>query len=99
MHQPKMPLHCHPERSEGSVALGSELLRGVYTERSECAQHDSAEMLECGLATLPLLVDDLLTEELPVRDGFLAVPTGPGLGVELDWQALDRYCAESVNYP
>src|SRR5213596_2853609 len=28
--------------SEGSVALGSEMLRGVDTERSECAQHDSA---------------------------------------------------------
>jgi len=42
MHQPKMPLHCHPERSEGSVALGRELLRGVYPEHSECAQHDRA---------------------------------------------------------
>jgi L-Ala-D/L-Glu epimerase len=47
--------------------------------------------LECGLATLPLLVDDLLVEELFVRNGFLAVPTSPGLGVELDRQALDRY--------
>jgi o-succinylbenzoate synthase len=47
--------------------------------------------LECGLATLPLLADDLLAEELLVRDGFLAVPTGPGLGVGLDQQALDRY--------
>jgi hypothetical protein len=28
------PLHCHPERSEGSVAMGVEMLR--------CAQHDSA---------------------------------------------------------
>jgi hypothetical protein len=28
------PLHCHPERSEGSVAMGSEMLR--------CAQHDRA---------------------------------------------------------
>ena len=28
------PLHCHPERSEGSVALGREMLR--------CAQHDTA---------------------------------------------------------
>ena len=27
---------------EGSVALGSELLRGVYPEYSECAQHDRA---------------------------------------------------------
>ncbi len=50
-----------------------------------------AVTLECGLATLPLLADDLLTEELLVHDGFLAVPTGPGLGVELDRQALDRY--------
>jgi hypothetical protein len=30
----KSTLHCHPERGEGSVALGSEMLR--------CAQHDSA---------------------------------------------------------
>jgi hypothetical protein len=27
-------------RSEGSLALGVELLRGVDTERSACAQHD-----------------------------------------------------------
>jgi hypothetical protein len=33
---------CHPERSEGSVALGREMLRGVYIERSECAQQDRA---------------------------------------------------------
>jgi hypothetical protein len=33
---------CHPERSEGSVALGVEMLRGVYNEHSECAQHDRA---------------------------------------------------------
>jgi L-Ala-D/L-Glu epimerase len=40
--------------------------------------------LECGLATLPLLADDLIKEELPVHDGFMTVPRGPGLGVELD---------------
>jgi L-alanine-DL-glutamate epimerase-like enolase superfamily enzyme len=55
--------------------------------------------LECGLATLRLLVDDLLVDELPVRNGFLTVPTGPGLGVELDRQALDRYCTGMVIYP
>jgi o-succinylbenzoate synthase len=47
---------------------------------------------ECGLATLHLLVDDLLVDDLPVRDGLMIVPTGPGLGVMLDWGALDRYC-------
>jgi len=32
---------CHPERSEGSLSLGSQMLRGVYPERSEWAQHDT----------------------------------------------------------
>jgi hypothetical protein len=30
---------------EGSVAMDNEMLRGVYTERSECAQHDRAELV------------------------------------------------------
>jgi L-Ala-D/L-Glu epimerase len=46
---------------------------------------------ECGLATLHLLVDDLVMNDLPIRDGFLAVPTGPGLGIALDEEALHRY--------
>ncbi len=28
-------MFCHPERSEGSSAMGREMLRGVYPERSE----------------------------------------------------------------
>ncbi len=47
--------------------------------------------LECGLATLHLLVDDLLMEDLPIRNGYLTVPTGPGLGILLDDEALERY--------
>ena len=67
---------------ESGIGLAAELY---------LAAASPAVTLECGLATLPLLADDLLTEGLLVRDGFLAVPTGPGLGVELDRQALDRY--------
>ena len=44
--------------------------------------------LECGLATLHMLEDDLLTEDLPIHDGILTVPTEAGLGVHLDRQAL-----------
>jgi L-alanine-DL-glutamate epimerase-like enolase superfamily enzyme len=50
-----------------------------------------AVTLECGLATLHLLIDDLLIDDLPMHDGFLTVPTGPGLGVALDREALERY--------
>src|SRR6266581_2526515 len=41
MHQTKMPHLVTLSRSEGSVALGREMLRGVYPECNEWAQHDS----------------------------------------------------------
>ncbi len=47
--------------------------------------------LECGLATLHLLADDLLIDDLALDHGFLAVPEGPGLGIHLDRDALAYY--------
>ena len=55
-----------------------------------------AVTLECGLATLHLLVDDLVTDDLSVRDGLLAVPSGPGLGIALDREALDRFSGRGI---
>ena len=40
------------ERSEGSLSLGSEMLRGVDTERSECAQHDRRALSMTGLRSV-----------------------------------------------
>ena len=40
---------CHPERSEGSVRPSRETLRGLYTERSECAQGDKRPAIMTGL--------------------------------------------------
>lgn len=47
--------------------------------------------LECGLATLHMLADDLLIDDLPLDHGFLVVPEGPGLGIRLDRNALAHY--------
>jgi o-succinylbenzoate synthase len=44
--------------------------------------------LECGLATLPLLTDDLLVTDLPIQHGSITVPHTAGLGVEPDRAAL-----------
>ena len=48
------------------------------------------EPIACGLATAHLLESDPGLG-LRVRDGMLALPPGPGLGVELDWDLVDRY--------
>lgn len=38
-----------------------------------------------------LYTHSLLTEPIEVRDGFAAIPSGPGLGYELDKDALERF--------
>lgn len=44
--------------------------------------------------------DDLVTSPLsPTGDGYVAVPQGPGLGVELDEEALQRYRVDSPKLP
>ena len=49
------------------------------------ATHDIT--LACGLATLPLLANDLLLDDIVMQQGSLTVPTGPGLGIQLDRDA------------
>lgn len=39
--------------------------------------------------------DDLVVEGIAVRDGLASVPQGPGLGVELDEEALRRYTSRA----
>ena len=95
-------LHVGQQIIQAAIERG---IRSVITSTFEAGIGLTAELhlaaaspavtLECGLATLHLLVDDLLIGDLPIRDGFLAVPTGPGLGVELDRQALDQYAVYS----
>jgi L-alanine-DL-glutamate epimerase-like enolase superfamily enzyme len=44
-----------------------------------------------GLATASLLQHDLLTWPIAVERGVMRLPSGPGLGVELDEAACERY--------
>jgi o-succinylbenzoate synthase len=47
--------------------------------------------LACGLGTLPMLENDLISGALPIYRGRIQVPDGPGLGVALDRAALAIY--------
>lgn len=40
-----------------------------------------------------LLTDDLIKQSLHIKDGYMYVPEGPGLGVEVDWEAVEKYRA------
>ena len=37
------------------------------------------------------LAHDLVRQPLPLRDGHVALPDGPGLGVEIDEAAVERF--------
>ena len=62
------------------------------------ALHVAASLLDDGrahgLATASLLQHDLLTVPLAVDRGVIYLPSAPGLGVELDDEAVERYCGE-----
>lgn len=45
----------------------------------------------CGLATAPALVANLVVEPLLPRNGVVHLPDGPGLGVEVDLDELQRF--------
>ncbi len=37
-------------------------------------------------------IEEILTQPFRIEaDGLLPIPTGPGLGIELDWDAVKRY--------
>lgn len=52
-----------------------------------------------GLATGSLLAADVVARPLAVRAGRMALPEGPGLGVELEEEALARYGMRSREVP
>jgi o-succinylbenzoate synthase len=62
------------------------------------ALHVAASLLDDGrahgLATASLLRHDLLMVPLVVERGLIYLPSGPGLGVELDEDAVARYAGE-----
>ena len=68
------------------VDLG--LLEAAYTHVSSVARNC---VLPSDIFGRLIREHDLLATPLEIRDGCVTVPTGPGLGVELDRDALERY--------
>ncbi len=47
--------------------------------------------IEYAISVTHVLEDDLMLEPFEMRDGFYEVPRGPGLGVSLDMNAIEKY--------
>lgn len=64
--------------------------------------HLGASMAEIATASDPvgplLYAEDVVKERVVIRDNRITVPTGPGLGVELDEEALERLRAPLVEW-
>lgn len=75
-----------------TCVLTSALEAGIgVTATLHLAAASPEVVLPCGLATLALLEDDLLQTDLTIERGHMSVPTGPGLGIILDEDALQDY--------
>jgi L-alanine-DL-glutamate epimerase-like enolase superfamily enzyme len=71
---------------------------GLVANAHLTAAAPGAELLECpvfGTDTAGMypfrLAEEILEDDLAIADGHLTVPDGPGLGVEIDTDVLDRY--------
>ncbi|MDB5529895.1 MAG: isomerase [Devosia sp.] len=43
-----------------------------------------------------LMADDIITQPFTIENGKMTVPTGPGLGIEVDLQKLEHYAAANA---
>lgn len=79
-------LACKPFFHGSEVDLG--ILEASYLQK--CAACESATLPSDIFGEL-VRMDDLIVEPIRFERGHAIVPQGPGLGVELDIDALDRY--------
>ncbi len=69
------------------IAAGAHLAQQIHYEGA----NPYAPRLAHGLATQRLFAATVATVECELRDGMLHLPPGPGLGVEIDEEALDHH--------
>ncbi|MGW1787212.1 mandelate racemase/muconate lactonizing enzyme family protein [Streptomyces sp. NPDC002143] len=90
-HSQRVLFQCEGMGAE--VVMGNQIDSGLGTVCTVAfgAAHAASARRAGELSNFLDLSDDLLTDPLAITDGTLAVPEGPGLGVTIDPDKLDRY--------
>jgi D-galactarolactone cycloisomerase len=78
---------CIPHACNGAVNLAA-TLQALAALPLQSPAIEAGPMLEHNVGENPLRTD-LLATRLPIRDGWLAIPDGPGLGVEIDESVME----------
>lgn len=78
-----------------AFGLGVEMAAKLQLAAATLNMVDAVEFTEIGLHHNLLMPEQAQILALPLKDGCLAVPTGPGLGVELDLDLVARYTLAS----
>jgi D-galactarolactone cycloisomerase len=81
---------CVPHACNGAISLAATLQVLSVLSVDGPQPGGVPPMLEHDVGENPLR-SDLLRDPLTVRDGWLAIPAGPGLGVEVDEAAVNRF--------
>ena len=83
-------IRCVPHTCNGAIALAATLQLLSVLPPDTRSPESTEPALEYDAGENPLRTD-LLTTRFVVQDGRVAIPDGPGLGVDVDPAALDRY--------
>ena len=90
--RPAMEIAAMAGRAGASVVVTTTIDAGIgVADDLHLAAALPGRIPACGLATGSLLTADIIARPLEAREGRMALPGGPGLGVELDERALARY--------
>ena len=74
-----------------NLAAAAHFLASDYRYPGRAEQHGG--ILECDRTPNPLR-DEVFSSSLVVEDGCVEVPSGPGLGIEVDLKAMQRFCGK-----
>jgi L-alanine-DL-glutamate epimerase-like enolase superfamily enzyme len=77
------------------IAAAAHTAQALYPLEADAGRHERHQGgrdpgVAHGLATQRLFAETIASVECELRDGFLHLPEGPGLGVEIDDAALER---------
>ena len=87
-------VQCVPHCWAGALVIAATVHLLSLLPDTSWARETETPMLELDMVENPFR-DELLVTPLQIADGFVAVPTGPGLGVDVDEDVLRRYDVSS----